>query len=374
MSDASRLYISRKLGKGMKHGYKWRAFLPLFLLFIVTALLSFSMTFISSLSAEINRMIEVMGSGTIYALSDPSVYVPEEGEVAAVREGSALAYSENGESALFIKGVDPSYFSGMRSRELSFETFEGDAMNPVVISSSLSSELGLRPGNRFTLLLWDAEKSRTRPFLCTVKAVFDSVYPQLDSHLAYVPYDLLSSRVGYEALLPQGDGGDALLLRLLENGIPASSYKMMYSSLYGNVVSSIGILYIILASVALLAAFFSSDAVQVYMERDRKDIKELWILGLQRLSIKGIYFRMTLTAVAFSAVAGILAGVIIALLSPSVLSIVSKYEPELLEYYVRSFDVTVPWLSLAFMAVLEIIVSALSIAFSLRKRKGIALF
>ena len=105
MSDASRLYISRKLGKGMKHGYKWRAFLPLFLLFIVTALLSFSMTFISSLSAEINRMIEVMGSGTIYALSDPSVYVPEEGEVAAVREGSALAYSENGESALFIKGV-----------------------------------------------------------------------------------------------------------------------------------------------------------------------------------------------------------------------------------------------------------------------------
>ena len=58
MSDASRLYISRKLGKGMKHGYKWRAFLPLFLLFIVTALLSFSMIPEDSINAAFQAAAE----------------------------------------------------------------------------------------------------------------------------------------------------------------------------------------------------------------------------------------------------------------------------------------------------------------------------
>ncbi len=372
-SDAEKLYMSRKLGKGMGTRYRISSMFPLLILLLVTAALSFALTFITSISVQIDRMIAIMGSGSLYALSDPSEFITE-GESDAVKTGSALLYAENGEAAISVKGVEPSYFSRMRKDEMEIVFLDGEVLNPVVISSSLAARLSLSQGDRFSILVWDEEGARARPFLCTVKGIFSSVYPQLDSHIAYVPFSMLSSKIGYEVLLPEGSDPEALSEILWEHGILSETYRTMYASLYSNVQSSVGILYVILVAVALLAAFFSSDAAQVYIERDRKDIKALWMLGLERKRLKSIYLKITLFLVTVASLSGCILGLFIAYLSPLVLAVISHYEPALLEYYVTSFRVHVPYTLLIMMLLASLFVSFISVSVSLRRREGTELF
>ena len=373
ISDAEKLYVSRKRGRGMGMRYVLSSLLPLLVLLLVTAALSFALSFISSMSSEIDRMIALMGSGSLYTLKDPSDDVPEDAEVSEVRTGSALAYSEEGEAALLLKGVDEGYFSGMRSQELEIEMLEWDAMNPAVLPSSLAESLSLSLGDRFTLLVWESGEGRARPFLCTVAGIFASVYPQLDRNLAFVPLDLLSSPSGYEVLLERGEDPDGVMQHLWDCGIPSETYRTMYSSLYGNVRSSVATLYPILIAVAVLAAFFSSDAAQAYIDRDRRDIRGLWMLGMERRRIEAMYFRITLSYAAAGSAIGMAIGIALAFASPAILRLAAAADPALLEYYVSSFRVTIPVGRLALMIAIMLLVSALSVRFSLRRRGGVHL-
>ena len=131
--------------------------------------------------------------------------------------------------------------------------------------------------------------------------------------------------------------------------------------------SSLSTLYLILASVALLAAFFSSDAAEAYIDRDRSDIKTLWILGLSVSQIRNIYFRITLLSVFSALLAGTVLGLGLSALSPFILKAVAYSVPALLEYYVTSFSISVPLLPLLAMMLLSLAVSAFSVALSLRK-------
>ncbi|MBO8436173.1 MAG: FtsX-like permease family protein [Spirochaetes bacterium] len=373
-SDAARYYIRRKLGVGMGIRCKARTMLPLFVLFLITSTLTFAMTFITSMAAEIDRMIAVMGSGSIWCLSDPSEALPDDAEVSPVAISSALAYSENSESAVVVKGVDEAYFSGYRKEELKLETFEGDCINPVTISSAMADELSLSAGDRFALLMWEKDKGRARPLLCTVSSIFRSVYPQLDSALVYVPLSLFGNADGYEVLLPRGEEPDALMRYLWNEGIVSETYKTLYPSLYSNVISSLSILFVILASVALLAAFFSSDAAEYYVDRDREEIQGMRLLGASRRMLRHVYFSMTLSLVAFIAVLGIACGLLLSFCSPFLLEAVADRESALLEYYATTFVIEVPYTALFVTFVLIVLVSALSIAFSLRRRGVAALF
>ena len=93
------------------------------------------------------------------------------------------------------------------------------------------------------------------------------------------------------------------------------------------------------------------------------------MLGLGRQRIKAIYFRLTLSAVAFSAVLGAVIGLLLAFLSPLMLSAIARTEPALLEYYVTSFRIVIPYPSIILMVIVEIAVSGLSITFSLRRKR-----
>ena len=375
MDDASRLYAARKSGQGMTRGYILSSFSPLIILIIVTAALSFALSFIFSMSSEIERMLAVLGSGSVRcSVCAESSLLPDGSEISEVRTGNGLIYAENGECAVAVKGTDSDYFSGMRGDELEL-TFSnaqsaegGRAPLPAVLSSSLADELSLETDDRFTLLLWEEELGRARPVLCSVSAIFASVYPQLDSHLLYIPLAELSSASYYEVLLPSGADADAAAETLWRAGIPASSYKDVYSSLYMNVRASISILYPILAAIAVLAAFFSSDAAQIYLSRDREDIKVLMMLGMSRRAVRGIYLRITVMAVAAAAFIGIIIGSALSLLSPLLLEAAARREPEMLSFYVTSFTPVIPLPALLFMAVLLILVSVISVSFSLRRR------
>ena len=341
---------------------------PLLIITIITAILVFSIIFITSLSARIDRMLEIFGRGSIYSYApfDESL-LPPDAECFMTNQSEALMYAEKGNRAVIVKGVEDGYFNGMRSEELEIISSGEDALNPVIVSSALASEFSLSLGSRFTLLIYERDKERTRPVLVTVEGIFSSVYPQLDNRLIFAPISIVSGSGGYEILLPLGSDVDSVLDTLVANGVPAHSFKAMNRGAYLNVESSLEVLYFIFALVAILAAYFASDVAEHYVYRDRKDISELLMLGLSKGRVIKLYLTLTLINEGIALIVGTLIGVTLSLFSPAMLEFVATVEPAFLEYYVRSFTLSIPYMQIFLMFVFSLVISSLSILFSLSR-------
>lgn len=364
-SDGERLYIGRKRGRGM--GVKWTlsSLLPALLIFLITAVLVFAMVFISSMTTAIDRMIIMLGSSSIVTGEEVDVSSWSGASINKTREGEGVVFTEEGKSIIRLKGVNESYLQGEREEALKIVRSGEEVKNAIIVSTTLARKLNLELGSSMTMMLYEKEKNRTRPILMTVTGIFDSGYAQLDRYLAYVDFSLLDGEEEWEILLDQKDDLEKRCQELEELGIPYKTYREKYSALYLNVRQSVSILYLILAFVALLAAFFSTDIVSVYLSRDRQDIAALRLLGMEEKRIRRIYLSLSLFAVAVSALGGTVLGLLLGLLSPSLIRIVASSNPGLVEYYISSFSVTVPTMELLLMVLAMVVLSALTLFISL---------
>ncbi len=364
-SDGERLYIGRKRGRGM--GVKWTlsSLLPALLIFLITAVLVFAMVFISSMTTAIDRMIIMLGSSSIVMGEEVDVSSWSGASINKTREGEGVVFTEEGKSIIRLKGVNESYLQGEREEALKIVRSGEEVKNAIIVSTTLARKLNLELGSSMTMMLYEKEKNRTRPILMTVTGIFDSGYAQLDRYLAYVDFSLLDGEEEWEILLDQKDDLEKRCQELEELGISYKTYREKYSALYLNVRQSVSILYLILAFVALLAAFFSTDIVSVYLSRDRQDIAALRLLGMEEKRIRRIYLSLSLFAVAISALGGTVLGLLLGLLSPSLIRIVASSNPGLVEYYISSFSVTVPTMELLLMVLAMVVLSALTLFISL---------
>ena len=364
-SDGERLYIGRKRGRGM--GVKWTlsSLLPALLIFLITAVLVFAMVFISSMTTAIDRMIIMLGSSSIVTGEEVDVSSWSGASINKTREGEGVVFTEEGKSIIRLKGVNESYLQGEREEALKIVRSGEEVKNAIIVSTTLARKLNLELGSSMTMMLYEKEKNRTRPILMTVTGIFDSGYAQLDRYLAYVDFSLLDGEEEWEILLDQKDDLEKRCQELEELGISYKTYREKYSALYLNVRQSVSILYLILAFVALLAAFFSTDIVSVYLSRDRQDIAALRLLGVEEKRIRRIYLSLSLFAVAVSALGGTVLGLLLGLLSPSLIRIVASSNPGLVEYYISSFSVTVPTMELLLMVLAMVVLSALTLFISL---------
>ena len=369
MSEFSSLYVPRKCGAGLGRDRKAAFILPMLMILLISAVLVFALIFIQSVSGTIERMLELLGRGTILVKQenppDQSI-LPPGAEISPSRMLEGLVYSEDAEGAAFIHAVGPGYFDGMRGRELDADIIEGDALNPVVISSAVSDRFSVGIGDRMTLLLYEEDKDRTRPLLLTVSGIFPSVYPQLDSSLIYIPLDSSGySADGYEILLPEGSNEEETEAALSRAGYSCMSYMDMYSGIYSNAVSSINALYLVFMAVAFLAAYFASDAAYVYISRDRDDIRTLVMLGASSSLIRSSYLRITMAGTAIASSIGSLIGIVLGLISPYAFRLIALSDPAILSYYVMSFTVSIPWARIILMILLMLSVAFISVVASL---------
>ena len=364
-SDGERLYIGRKRGRGM--GVKWTlsSLLPALLIFLITAVLVFAMVFISSMTTAIDRMIIMLGSSSIVTGEEVDVSSWSGASINKTREGEGVVFTEEGKSIIRLKGVNESYLQGEREEALKIVRSGEEVKNAIIVSTTLARKLNLELGSSMTMMLYEKEKNRTRPILMTVTGIFDSGYAQLDRYLAYVDFSLLEGEEEWEILLDQKDDLEKRCQELDGLGISYKTYREKYSALYLNVRQSVSILYLILAFVALLAAFFSTDIVSVYLSRDRQDIAALRLLGMEEKRIRRIYLSLSLFAVAVSALGGTVLGLLLGLLSPSLIRIVASSNPGLVEYYISSFSVTVPTMELLLMVLAMVVLSAITLFISL---------
>lgn len=370
-NDGERLYLRRKVGIGM--GVKWtlHSLIPALLIVLITALLVFAFVFISSMTTAIDRMIVMLGSGNIALYEDYDISKWIGAEKYHVTSSSGVVFSEHGKSLVNLKGVEEGYFDGERGETLKLSQVDLEARNPITISKTLAQRLNLDFGDTLTLMLYEKEKNRARPVLMTVRGIFDSGYAQLDRYLAFVDYSLISGEGEWEILLKDNSETDKRAEELWKEGIWCETYRERYSSLYLNVQESVTILYVILASVALLAAYFSTDIVHVYLSRDYRDIAALSILGMEKKRIKRIYLILSLRAVMTASVIGTIIGLALGSFSPLIIKAVSSSNPSLVEYYISSFSIKIPFFAIAVMILSMALLSLLTLYISIRKEKDL---
>ena len=368
-NEGEGLYLKRK--EGLKMGVKWtlNSLVPALLVVLITALLVFAMVFISSMTTAIDRMIVMLGSGNIVSYDDCDISSWKSAEKFHVTSASGVVFSDNGKSLVNLKGIEEGYFDGERGETLKLEEMDLEGRNPIYISKTLALRLKLDFGDTMTLMLYETEKNRARPVLVTVKGIFDSGYAQLDRYLAYVDYSLIGGDGEWEIILGDNNETDKRAEELWAKEIWCETYREKYSSLYLNVKESVTILYVILASVALLAAFFSTDIVNVYLSRDYRDIMVLSILGMDTKRIRRIYLILSLRAVMVASLLGTVIGLILGSLSPLLIKVVSIANPGLVEYYISSFSVTVPWSAIIIMILSMALLSLITLYISLKKEK-----
>ena len=131
--------------------------------------------------------------------------------------------------------------------------------------------------------------------------------------------------------------------------------------------ASVSILYVIFAAIAFLAAFFSSDVARVYIDRDRKDIGAMLLFGTPRNALIRIYHKLTVTYIFIAALLGSFFGIFLSLRIPSLVAFVAKEHSSFLDYYISSFSVKVPYSSILVIILLVVVVSSLSLLFSLSR-------
>ncbi|MBQ0070941.1 MAG: FtsX-like permease family protein [Spirochaetales bacterium] len=365
--DVERIYLGRKLGRGMGVSYTLSSLTPALLILLITTVLVFALVFISSMTEAIDRMIVVLGSGSLRTEEKVDEDLFPGSRVFHVNTGEGILYTQDGESMVRLKGVEEGYFEGEIGERIRLKTEDMEVRNPIVLSRTLAESLHLLPGDKMTLLLYVPEENRTRPFLMTLTGIFDSGYAQIDRYMAYIDYSIIGGEGGYEVFLPKGMKAEKAQGALALQGIFSETYQELYSALYQNVRQSVMILYLILGAVAVLAAFFSTDIAHVYTTRDKKDIGTLRLLGYSDKEIRGIYSKLTLLSLSVAAFLGTVLGLLLGLFSPSLIQLVAAKEPEMVEYYISSFSLTIPWLVILLMLCSMVLCSWLSLSLSLRK-------
>ncbi len=370
-NECEKLYMARKSGRGMSMRYKLGHFAPSLLVFLIVLTLTFVMVFMSSMTGAIERMIVLLGCGSVTTETPLDVSGYRNASIDEVKEGDGIIYASQGKSLVHLKGVDiSSYFAGERGTGMRLSLSGESYKNEIIISSTLASALSLEKGDQMTLLLYETEKGRARPLLMTVKGIYSSGYAQLDRYLAFVDIGLVDGSSSYEILLDRNEDIESFLSSLWKDGIYAESYRMKYSALCTNVDQSVMILNVILILVALLAAFFSADIAHVYTSRDRKDIASLRLLGLEEKSVRVIYRRMTIKSLLIASLAGTASGLVLSLFSPSLISFVARKEPQLIEYYISSFTLSIPYKELIIMLFLMVLCSSLTLRIELWRTRG----
>lgn len=360
------IYLKRKLGQGKGFKYVLSYLVPALLLVLVSILLVFSLTFITSMTDALDLVMRHVGSGDIRV---NGVYENEKSDELhhAYIEATALAMSEDSSTAFTLKGVDfDSYFTPEREKLLRLTYGERARMNSVILSESTAEELGVEIGDRFSLLVYEEEKNRTRPLLVTVSGLYSTGYREFDEATVYIDNMDIEGRIYTEIILEDPDLIDTRLEELEDEGYRGYSYRRLYSAMYSNVEFSSAVLYMIFALLAVLAAFFSQNIAYEYTERDKLDIGTLRMLGLEGKAIRKMYFLLTAFTVLVSLLIGLVLGLGLSALIPEMLTALEGLNLAALGSYLISFEVVIPVLPITLMLLLLFAVSLVSLYVSLR--------
>ena len=366
MNEALKLYTERKIGKGQGISWCLRSYLSCFLVLLVSAALAFVLVFVASMASAIDSTLQRLGSGSIAVYDEiPANLLTGDATVSRTETAGGLLYSADKSILVYVKGVEEGYLERNLSSRFHLESVENTTtLKGIRISRIMASRLGVVPGDKLTLMLYDSSVGRVRPVLLFLEGTYSSGYNEFDDALAYTSIDVTDGPVVYEVRCSDVDEN---LKVLNDSNIRCESYRVLYRDVYENLDVSRRLLSLIAVLVAILAGFFAISVAGEYIERDRREIAGMLLLGVERRSLVSAYRRITIVSVGISAFIGEAVGVLLSFLVSPVLSAIDITKYPSLQNYVIDFAVEVPVSTLILLFLALVLSSYLSLRISLKR-------
>ena len=291
-----------------------------------------------------------------------------------VTSGYALMYSATNTSSVMIKGVSDSYFNELRMKQITFERNtepSSSSIKGIAISRATARKVGL--GDRVALMIVpDDVKKVLRPVLVRIDAIFYSGYDQLDELLSFIDIDYAKELYSDDSsttieILVKPDYmekiNDVIYAFGLEHDI--SRWSDHNVSVYENFVTSRQMIMIILMLVVVVAAFYTASVAQQMVQDDIQDIAIVKLVGSSNALVRKSAFLSVYAVTIAGMILGIGLGLLIGCNLGPILTWLSSLGMQSLSFYLLDFSINIPWLSIALICAMLMIISFISIRISL---------
>jgi len=370
------LLVKRKLGFGANRAAKRRILFNLLLITLVVSALVFAQIFVVSMSRGIADKYALLGNGHLQVHTTDDVdFSGYENmiDVQKVGQSYALIYSPSANKMVRLKGVQDTYFSELRLAQLTMgEPYLQTESNlpQILLSTTLAATLDVQIGERVALML--VSQSSIRPQLCIVQNFYDSGYQELDANLVFSDYELITrlfqgKEDTYYELLVDGDTLQQTKQTLQADGYAVTSWDEENYAVATNLNTSRQAVLGVMVAVAILCGYFISELSRELVEDDKYKIAMLTLFGATKRLIRQSYFSTVMAVTLLAVLLGTLLGMTLALnLSPLLASIAARSIPSL-SYYLLDFSIVIPYLDILTITCVLVVVSILSVMFSLRR-------
>lgn len=372
--------VLRKLGHRGSRSVKKRILFNILLIGLVVASLVFAQIFVVSMSRGIADKYALLGNGHLQIHETGELELgPMEGllDTQLVAQSYALIYSPQANKMIRLKGVGPDYFNEMRLSQLTMGDREADEetnLPRILLSTTLAEELQVEVNDRVALML--VSQNSIRPQLCVIRNLYDSGYQELDANLVFCDYDLMHRLFGgkeetYYELLVEQSRMKIIKQELAATGYSVTSWDEENYSVATNLNTSRQAVLGVMVAVAMLCGYFISELSRELVEDDKHKIAMLTLLGAKKVFIRKVYFTTVMVVTAVSVGAGTLAGIALANNLGPLLSYIADQSIPSLAYYLLDFVIVTPVLDLLLIIVVLVLVSMVSVRWSLRRVKVI---
>ncbi|WP_319755877.1 FtsX-like permease family protein [uncultured Sphaerochaeta sp.] len=375
-----RLLVLRKLGYKGSRAARKRILFNLVLITLVVGALVFAQIFVVSMSKGIADKYALLGNGHLQVHEDSTRDLPEKDgvlDVQLVSQSYALIYSPEGNKMVRLKGVEDGYFNEMRTSQITLMDGipkESTTLEQVLLSTTLADELQVGIGDRVALML--VGDDGIRPQFCVVGNLYDSGYRELDANLAFCDYSLINrlfkgSEETYHELLVTQESIEPLKQEYRSDGFMVTSWDEENFTIATNLNTSRQAVLGVMVAVAMLCGYFISELSRELVEDDKHQIAMLTLLGARHSLIRSVYFYTVMMVTILSMIGGTLLGIVMSSnLSPLLSAVADRSIPSL-SYYLLDFSVVYPLGDILVIVLVLLLVSVVSVQFSLRRVKRI---
>ncbi|MGE4466259.1 ABC transporter permease [Sphaerochaeta sp.] len=375
-----RLLVLRKLGYKGSRAARKRILFNLVLITLVVGALVFAQIFVVSMSKGIADKYALLGNGHLQVHGDSTHVLPEkEGvlDVQLVSQSYALIYSPDGNKMVRLKGVGDGYFNELRTSQITLMDGipkESTTLEKVLLSTTLADELQVGIGDRVALML--VGDDGIRPQFCVVGNLYDSGYRELDANLAFCDYSLIhrlfkGSEENYHELLVTQERIEPLRQEYQADGFMVTSWDEENFTIATNLNTSRQAVLGVMVAVAMLCGYFISELSRELVEDDKHQIALLTLLGARHSLIRSVYFYTVMMVTILSLMGGTLLGIVMSSNLSPLLSVVADRSIPSLSYYLLDFSVVYPLGDILVIVLVLLLVSVVSVQFSLRRVKRI---
>nr|WP_321263840.1 FtsX-like permease family protein [uncultured Sphaerochaeta sp.] len=375
-----RLLVLRKLGYKGSRAARKRILFNLVLITLVVGALVFAQIFVVSMSKGIADKYALLGNGHLQVHEDSTrVLTEKEGvlDVQLVSQSYALIYSPEGNKMVRLKGVEDGYFNELRTSQITLMDGipkDSTTLEQVLLSTTLADELQVGIGDRVALML--VGDDGIRPQFCVVGNLYDSGYRELDANLAFCDYNLIhrlfkGSEETYHELLVSQERIEPLKQEYRSDGFMVTSWDEENFTIATNLNTSRQAVLGVMVAVAMLCGYFISELSRELVEDDKHQVAMLTLLGARHGLIRSVYFYTVMMVTILSMIGGTLLGIVMSSnLSPLLSTVADRSIPSL-SYYLLDFSVVYPLGDILVIVLVLLLVSVVSVQFSLRRVKRI---